>query len=246
MHGFNMRHRSIESITKYAEIMVREGIRDIRFISPNSLAYLSSKPGRPNHEVLEELFTDLYERVVKKYGARIFFGTFPSEVRPDYVDEDVVSLLKRYVSNKTIIVGAQTGSNKLLNRIGRGHSIEDVFNAVKAIHKHGFTASIDFIIGLPSESDEDLKGSLNAIKKLVKMGAKIHLHTFIPLPGTPFAFEKPRKPPKWFIKEIAKIIGMGRAYGEWMHQARIAEKIIKLREKGLIMPRMMSSSSADH
>ncbi len=247
MHGPIMRHRSIEKIVEYAEIIIREGVKDIRFISPNSLAYGSKKLGKPAYEVLEEFFEQLHEKIVLKHGARIFFGTFPSEVRPEYVDDDIMRLLKKHVSNKMIIVGAQSGSNRVLEFIGRKHSVEDVLNAVDIIHKYGFTASVDFILGLPGEDEDDLMKSIRVIKKLVEKGAKIHLHTFMPLPGSPFAYAKPSKIPGWARKEIARIIGVGKAYGEWITQEKIALKIVELREKGIIMPwRAKTLSSADH
>jgi len=236
MHGPVMRHRSIEKVVEYSEIMARIGVRDIRFISPNSLAYGSRSLGRPEHSVLEELLSKLHSSVVEKHGGRVFFGTFPSEVRPEYVDEESMRILSKYVANREIIVGAQTGSDKLLKAIKRGHTVEDVLNAVDIIHKYGFRASVDFILGLPGENSEDYAETISVVKKLVEKGARIHLHTFMPLPGTPFAREKPVKVPEWVRREVAKLIGMGRAYGEWIQQERIAWKIVELREKGVIMP----------
>jgi len=244
MHGLTMRHRSIENIVKYAKIMVRSGIRDLRFISPNSLSYGSLVAGKVHHDAIEELLDRLHREVVVPHAAKIFYGTFPSEVRPEYVDEEVMRTLARYVANKVIIVGAQTGSNRLLKHIGRKHTVEDVINAVEIIHKHGFTASVDFILGLPDEDEEDRVQTIEVIKKIIRIGAKIHLHVFMPLPGTPFACKKPAKIPEWMRREIAKLIGMGKAYGEWIKQEKIALKLIELREKGVIMPKSLQLGEA--
>ena len=76
LFGSMMRHRSISVITKYA---CRH--KDIRFTSPNSLAYGSD--GRAARlEKVEALLCSLSE-----LEKPIYFGTFPSEVRPD---EDMV------------------------------------------------------------------------------------------------------------------------------------------------------------
>lgn len=237
MHGSKMIHRSIDKVIEYARIMVSNGLRDIRFISPNSLAYGSTESGKPNLNILNEFFTQFYEKIIKKYKARIFFGTFPSEVRPEYVNEEIMRILKKYVSNKIIILGAQSGSERVLEFIGRKHSVDDVINAVDIIHRFGFTASVDIILGLPRETIEEMFETINMIKLLVKKGAKIHLHVFMPLPGTPFAYLQPTKIPVQIRREIAKIIGMGKAYGEWIRQEKIAWKIVELREKGIILPR---------
>lgn len=234
MHGLSMRHRSIDRVVHYSKVLAASGIRDLRFISPNSLAYCSREAGRPDHSSLESLLSKLHEEVAIKRGARIFFGTFPSEVRPDYVDEDVLKVLGKYVYNRDIIIGAQSGSDRLLKLINRGHSVDDVLSAVELARKHGFRALVDFIFGLPRETEEDLRDTLSTIKRLVSLGARVHLHYFIPLPGTPLSHERPREVPQWFKREVAKLIGAGKAYGEWARQEELSRKILELRERGII------------
>ncbi|MCD6488780.1 MAG: TIGR04013 family B12-binding domain/radical SAM domain-containing protein [Desulfurococcales archaeon] len=236
MHGFKPRHRSIDKILYYSEIMAREGFKDIRFITPNSLGYgIYHRDEKPRIDIIEEFLSRLYAIIVKKYGGRIFFGTFPSEIRPEHLDYEVAKMLKKYVANKEIILGAQSGSNKILEIMRRGHTIEDVYNAVEACIKAGFIPSVDFIIGLPYEDEEDIKLTLKAMKKIVSMGGKIHLHTFLPLPGTPYTNKPPGRIPSWVKKEVFKLIGKGAAYGQWIQQEKIARKIDELRRKGLIL-----------
>lgn len=243
MHGKNMRHRSIENILEYIGYMVSNGLRDIRFISPDSLAYgLENKEREPRLDLVEELLYKIKKKYVDKYGARIFYGTFPSEVRPEHLTYDAARILRKYVTNRNIILGAQSGSNRILKMIGRDHTIEDVYSAVENALKNGFIPDVDYIIGLPGETNEDLQETISSIKKLVSMGARIHLHVFLPLPGTPFAYKPPGKVPKWVRKEIMKIIGWGAGYGQWLKQEKLAEKIDLLRRRGIIMPRLSGGS----
>ena len=72
-------------------------MKDYRFLLPNTLGYLSEAPGVPNCGALEELLTR--SRAVCG-GGRIFLGSFPSEIRPDYVTEPALRVLKAGVSNK--------------------------------------------------------------------------------------------------------------------------------------------------
>ena len=235
MHGFRPRHRSIESIVYYAELMAKHGFKDIRFITPNGLGYgLKRKQREPNIEIIEELLSRLYDRVVKVHGGRIFYGTFPSEVRPEHLTKEAIKVLKKYVANKNIIIGAQSGSNRILKAIGRDHTIEDVFNAVEIALKNNFIPDVDFILGLPGETREDIEETISSMKKLVNIGARIHLHVFMPLPGTPYSAKKPGAVPGWVRKEILKFIGKGAAYGQWMKQEIMARKIYELRKKGII------------
>ena len=240
LHGFTQRHRSPGRVALYAEIMAQGGLRDIRFITPNGLGYgLRGAERRPRLDALEELFEALRQRVVEKYGARLFYGTFPSEVRPEHLTWEAARLLKKYVANKNIILGAQSGSNRVLRLMRRGHTIEDVYEAVENALRAGFKPDVDFIIGLPGETEEDMKLSVEAMRKLVSMGARIHLHVFLPLPGTPYAYAPPGRMPAWVKKEVSKLIGRGGAYGQWMQQEKLAEKIAELRRRGIILPRRL-------
>ncbi len=227
------RYRSPETVLRLVEEMLRKGLRDARFIAPNSLGYMSSDGIKPRLDILEQFLHDL-RKLMDEYGGRIFFGTFPSEVRPDSVDEEVAKVLRRYVHNKRIIVGAQTGSDRLLKAIHRGHTVDDVINAVQILRNAGFEVDVDFIFGLPGENEEDVELSVKVMERLASMGARIHAHTFMPLPGTPFEDAPPGRIHPAIKKFVAKLIGRGRAYGEWLEQERLAELIHEMRMKRLI------------
>ncbi len=226
-------YRSIDSVLFYSNILLKQGMRDLRFIAPNSFAYLSVDGRKPNAPLLEEFLYSLYG-LVRKYSGRIFFGTFPSEVRPDSVDYDLAKMVKQYVSNKSIIVGAQTGSDRLLKIINRGHTVDDIINATEALTRAGFRVDLDFIFGLPGETREDLEETIQVIEKLISMGARVHGHTFMPLPGTPFADAPPGKLDPWLKKRLFKLLGRGLVYGDWLRQEREAEIIHQYRVAGVI------------
>jgi len=134
-------------------------------------------------------------------------------------------------------MGAQSGSEEILRRINRGHTVEDVVLAVEISLSNGFIPDVDLIFGFPGETVEDMEKTLNLARKLVNMGARIHLHYYIPLPGTPFGMKKPTRIPEWIKKEIWKIIGMGRGYGDWIKQEELSWRIIELHERGVIAPK---------
>jgi len=111
IHGMSYRHRSIEKIVFYVKEMARIGVRDYRFITPDSLSYGLTKISRePDTGLIEELLSSIHS-ALRGIGGRVFYGSFPSEVRPEHVNKDVVRVLRKYVNNREIIVGAQSGSN---------------------------------------------------------------------------------------------------------------------------------------
>jgi B12-binding domain/radical SAM domain protein len=167
--GHCMRHRSIDEIAKYAN---RYG--QARFVSPNAFAYGS--------DGIHPRF-DKIERLLQKIKKEIFFGTFPSEVRPEFVCEKSLALISEYCTNTKLHFGAQSGSDAVLKRLRRGHTVDDAIAAAELCAVAGITPVIDFIVGFPFETDEDQEATITVIKDLSGIG-KIHVHRFIPLPGT--------------------------------------------------------------
>ncbi|MCX7845587.1 MAG: TIGR04013 family B12-binding domain/radical SAM domain-containing protein [Dictyoglomaceae bacterium] len=223
--GTKIRHRSIEKICEYIEIMKERALTDIRFITPNAFSYGSSDGKNLNIKRLVELLENI-RRIIKSKG-RIFFGSFPSEVRPEHISEETVKLIKEYANNDNLVIGAQSGSPRILELSHRGHTVEDVYNAVELTIKAGLKAYVDFIFGLPHETEEDIKLTIKMMEDLIKMGAKIHAHTFIPLPQTPFSKMPAGKINNELVKVLNKLIPKSLVFGNWEEQEKIAKKIEK-------------------
>ena len=223
--GTTPRHRSIKSICKYVQIMKEENLTDIRFITPNALCYGSPDGKSLNLPKLEELLVKVKEIVAPE--GRIFFGSFPSEVRPEHVTKETLDLITTYANNDNIIIGAQSGSQKILDSCHRGHSIEDVYTAVDLTLKAKLKVNVDFIFGLPNETSEDVKLTIHVMEDLVKKGARIHAHSFIPLPMTPFANEPAMKLDENIQKSLKSSILGSSVFGEWKKQEEMALNIAK-------------------
>jgi len=88
-----------------------------------------------------------YIRDKKVNGIRI-------STRPDYIDENILQLLKQYNVN-TIELGVQSMSDNVLMLAGRGHTAADVVKASELIRKGGFDLGIQTMIGLPGEGKEE-------------------------------------------------------------------------------------------
>jgi len=228
--GGRARHRSIESICEYVQIMKSKSLCDIRFITPNAFSYGSPDGKKLNIASLEELLSNIRE-IINPNG-RIFIGSFPSEVRPEHVTEETIDLISKYADNDNLIIGAQSGSQRILDLCHRGHTVEDVYNAVKLTLKAGIKANADFIFGLPGENEEDIKLTIKVMSDLVKMGARIHAHTFMPLPQTPFAKAPAGRINKNIRRMVSELIPKGIVYGDWRKQEKIAKEIAKYLKTG--------------
>lgn len=239
--GARPRFRSPENIERWVEEYVRvqeaRGRRaDVRFITPDSYGYARDPIGGVELYSFQDLVEALERVKLGHPRARFFIGSFPSEVRPDNVDEEKVMLTRRIASNKRVIVGAQSGSDRMLKLVNRGHTVDDVIRAVEILNRHGFRVDIDFIAGLPGETREDLEETIKLIEMLIsKYRVKIHMHTFLPLPGTPLETAPPGTIPEWAKKRLFKLVGKGLLYGDWLKQEELAQRIGELRKKQIIL-----------
>ena len=211
------RYRGIDSVEEHVEAMKRMNKYHVRFIASDSFSY--------------PYFFD----ILGLEGVKLYVGSFPSEVRPENVSEEKLEAMKGRVHNKRIVVGAQSGSERMLERMNRGHTVENVRVAVELILDYGFTPEVDFIFGLPGETKEDVEETLRLMEWITTKGGRVHAHTFMPLPGTPWEGEKPGTIPKIVRKFVERMTGRGLAYGYWKEQERVGKVIYKLYKEGKIL-----------
>jgi len=198
--GHCMRHRPIDQIQRYAAML-----KDARFVTPNAFAYGSNgRDPRP----------DLVERLLARIKGRVYFGTFPSEVRPEFVTEEMLGLVTRYCMNTKIHFGAQSGNDRVLGALHRGHTATDTIRAVELCRSHGLVPVVDFIVGIPGETDDEQRDSLRLIEWVARQG-KVHVHLFTPLPGTGLAGTTTRG----LLAETRRVLGrlalQGKLTGTW-------------------------------
>jgi len=204
LFGPCMRHRSIPIIAKYARRH-----KDIRFTSPNSLAY-GSDGRRPRLEKVEALL-----KVLAEQKKPIYFGTFPSEVRPEFVSAAALELIAKYCANKSLSLGGQSGSPAVLRSIGRGHGRTEIMAACELVLDYGLVPQVDLIFGLPTEQEADQRLTLELVKWIVAKGGKVRAHRFTPLPGTPLAAAQPAPLAPDVEAYLGKMAREGRLTGSW-------------------------------
>ena len=226
MFKARFRHRSVQNIRAHVEHMNKHGSRFFRFLTPTSLSY-GSDDESVNLDAISELLANVREAAGKE--AKVYFGTFPLEIRPEHISPEALQLLKRYCDNQSIIVGGQSGSERVLNTTKRGHQVEDVIRAVRISIECGFRPDVDFLIGLPGETTEDRLDSVKLAQTLVSMGARIHSHSFMPLPGTPLRDAVPETIEPAIENALSRLESQGAMYGQWRTQQESAKQLVQLR-----------------
>lgn len=87
--------------------------------------------------------------------------------RPDYINEEIISDLKKF-SVKTVELGLQSFSDKVLTASGRGHDSKCAIAACKAVKDAGFELIGQMMIGLPAS---DIKSEVLTARQIIEVGA---------------------------------------------------------------------------
>ena len=108
--------------------------------------------------------TSLLEAAKCYIGAEGFRGVRIS-TRPDFIDRDILELLRSY-GVTSIELGAQSMKNHVLEANERGHTAEDVYNASALIREYGFELGLQMMVGLYRSSVYDERKTTERIMKI--------------------------------------------------------------------------------
>ncbi len=234
IHPLPVRHRSIESIRHYLEESLRMGRTTARFIAPDAFSYREPGGGESPRDSLVRLL-----RTCRTSGVRkVHLGSFPSEVRPEGVTEESLGLISTYCSNRTLVIGAQSGSDRILRLLKRGHTVADAEGAVRRVVNAGLLAHVDMIFGTPGETLSDRLESLRFMERLIALGrTRIRAHIYLPLPGTPLFPLSPTSVEPWFLDQLRTLQGCGLLDGQWEGQLMVQQQILDWCRAGMIRVR---------
>lgn len=88
---------------------------------------------------------------------------------------------------ENIWMGAESGSQKILDAMDKGTTVEQIYEATRLLKKNGIHPSFFIQFGYPGETKEDIVRTINMINKLLPH--EIGISVSYPLPGTLF-YEK--------------------------------------------------------
>lgn len=94
--------------------------------------------------------------------------------RPDSVTREKFLVLKKHGVTR-ISINPQTMNQKTLDLIGRRHTVEQVSEAFYLARECGFdNINMDLIVGLPGENQEDVRHTMEEVKKLSPENLTVH------------------------------------------------------------------------
>lgn len=129
--------------------------------------------GTPSSLSAEEL-----DRLLHKIRTTLDF-TYVKEFtveagRADSITKDKLQVLYKHGVTR-ISVNPQTMKQETLDFIGRRHTVEQVIDAFHLAREVGFdNINMDIILGLPGETEEDVRATIEAIKELKPDSLTVH------------------------------------------------------------------------
>ena len=95
--------------------------------------------------------------------------------RPDCINEEIVQVINDIPVKKVWVeLGLQTSSDITAERINRCYKSEEFTKAVSLLNKYNIDVVVHIIVGLPGETFEDFKNTIEFINKHKIQGIKIH------------------------------------------------------------------------
>lgn len=99
--------------------------------------------------------------------------------RADEINAKIIGSISK-IGIEHIYIGVEVGSNERLREIRKGITLQQVLNAIDLCHKNGIRIQLSFIFGLPGETMETLRDTINFALLGKERGADdIVFHEFI-------------------------------------------------------------------
>ncbi|PRX28978.1 radical SAM family uncharacterized protein [Orenia metallireducens] len=146
---------------------------------------------------------DLAKKLLEEYKDQRVSVALPS-MRVDSFSVDLAKELQA-VRKTGLTFAPEAGTQRLRDVINKGINEEDLLKTTEAAFKEGWRrVKLYFMMGLPTETLEDIKGIADLAKKVAEMGDEIRrnsdnkrrvkvgvsVSTFVPKPHTPFQWSK--------------------------------------------------------
>ncbi len=108
---------------------------------------------------------------------------FKCLLRVDLVKDSVVDALAM-AGCDTVWVGAESGSQKILDAMDKGTTVEQIYTATEKLHRAGIAVGFFLQFGYPGEDRDDIEATLRMVRDCAP--DDIGMSVSYPLPGTKF------------------------------------------------------------
>lgn len=158
---------------KYVDCLIKEiefSSRKFKNKKPNTIYFGGGTPTTLTAEQLDKLLT----KIEKSFDFTNLLEYTVEAGRPDSITMDKLKVLKKHNITR-ISVNPQTMKQETLDIIGRRHTVEQVREAFYMAREAGFdNINMDFIAGLPNETIDDVRNTMEEVLKLNPDSITVH------------------------------------------------------------------------
>ena len=113
-----------------------------------------------------------------------------SSIRLETITPELAALMVKG-GQKTLTIAPEAGSERLRKVINKNANEEDIFSAVSMAQEAGISRiKLYFMIGLPTETDQDIEAIVDLVRRLNAefqgISFQVSASSFVPKPWTPF------------------------------------------------------------
>lgn len=152
-----------QPVDEYIEALLKEARLALRQNPVEKMETLYVGGGTPTSltaSQLERLLSGLRE--ILPYNN----GEFTVEANPGDLNADKLDVMKNYGVNR-LSMGVQTFDDRLLKKIGRKHTAQDVYDTIRLLEEKDFSnVTIDLIYALPGQSLESFRDTVTRVLAL--------------------------------------------------------------------------------
>ncbi len=174
--GHAIRSRDIEDILQEVRAFKKKGVSRISISGGTGSLYRSI-----GNQLNPSAFIDLLAGISEIVGKN---NLSAPDIRADCITGDILEAIRTYTIG-WIFFGIESGSDRVLNLMGKGIKISRVSDAVAECRDHGLHVAGSFIVGYPTESDDDYTLTKDFISK--ESLDDVFISIAEPIPGTPLA-----------------------------------------------------------
>ncbi len=194
-----VKSHSIDEIKTFIRCLVRQGVKEIHLTSTDLGAYgFDLNPRRNIIDLLKEITSIEYDFIVR-------LGMMNPRWVYKWLDDLIDILASSDKFFYFIHIPIQSGSDRVLKIMNRGHTTMEYVESVKRIRNeldYRFSIATDIIVGHPGETDEDFELTLEIIKE--SEPDFVNISKFFPRPNTPSKFMKQLS--SQIIKERSRVL----------------------------------------
>lgn len=130
------------------------------------------------------------ERFASRLSAKGVMGKvrYSCNARADSLVPDRLEIM-RSAGFRLLKVGLESGSDRVLSRLGKAERVAEIIRGVKAAKDFGLNVLITSMVGYPWEKEADVKATLEVARGLLnyrtRFGDSLQASVVVPYPGTP-------------------------------------------------------------